>query len=646
MGKNIVEKIIEIHKLSGEYKQGEKISISVDSILTNDALGVLTFLQAEKLTDQFIELEGSLCTIDHTNVEIDPKAIEIQRYLQFFCYKNYINFSRAGNGISHMVYLERFARPGYILLGNDEHTSIGGAVSMLAFTSSGADLAVVMAALPYYINVPKVFRVEVKGTLQPFVSSKDVALYLCKKNSFLDLSDTILEFGGVGIENLDIYDRATIASFASELGCLSIIFPSDNIVKEYLKKQGREFDFVEILPDKDANYDDYFELDLSAIVPLAARPHSPLNIVEITNIEETYIDQVVIGGCTSSSYKDFWKVAKILEGKTVARNLSLIICPSSKQILSMLARDGILTKLIESGARIIEPSCGVCLGLINCPPSKGKSLRTFNKNTKGLCGTKDGEVYIVSPETASVSALYGRIIDPRSCEVNINESFDFFNFIVDDRMIIPSVPENKDNIISIKSTGVKAVPLFEELKNEIDTHVILKLPDNIDILDMVNDNKEAFLFCGDIYKTAEILFKKFDSNFYSKAKNYQNSIIVAGENYGQTTFYEHIALALRYLGIFAIIAKSFKHSEKKILINAGILPLVFENKLDYNRINPETKIMFRNIKEALLNNKKISVNYENQKLNLKVNLDNDELEIIFSGGKIKYFKEKFIDKKK
>lgn len=645
MGKSLVEKIFEIHIVTGEYKTGAKVGLSIDSILTNDATGSLTFLQAELLTLDSVELENSLCTIDHSNIEIDYRFIDNQRYLQDFCYKAGINFSRAGNGVSHQVYLERFAKPGYTLLSNEVHASISGAVGMLAFSAAGVDLAAVMSGLPFFVKVPKVVRIDIKGELPPFVSAKDIALYLCRKNPFLDLHEAIFEFTGEGLINLDVHDRATIASIAAELGVMSMIFPIDDVVKDFLLREDREFDFVELKADIDAVYDDYLEIDLSTIVPLSARPHSPLNIVEVSNIEDIVVDQIVIGGCSNSSYKDIYKVAKILEGKTVSRNISLIISIASKQVLTMLSRDGVLTTLIEAGARIVELDCSTCLGFTHCPVAKGKTLRTFNMNYKGSSGTKDAEVYIVSPETAAASSIYGRIVDPRTLDGFSLDSgkVDFYNYVIDDRMIIPPMTEVKDKNV-IRGSSIKSLPLFSEMPENLMGEILLKLPANVELDDMLPHSIENRLLTFDIYKTAELLFKKFDPTFFEKAKKYENSVIVADENYGQRELYEHIAIAMRYLGVFAVIAKSFTLNERNILINCGILPLIFENKKDYDLMQVNTTIILKKIKEKLLKERKIKIDYENSQIVLKTDLDEQELAIIFEGGKINYLKNKFLNK--
>ncbi len=643
MGKTLTQKILEIHIVEGEYKLNGKIGLSIDSILTNDATGIITYLQAEQLEMPISETENSLCAIDHNNIEANHRIIDDHLFLQTFSSKYGINFSRAGNGVSHQIYLESFAKPGFIVLGTDTHTPYSGAMGMMAFSSGGINAAAALASLPFYIKVPKVIKINLKGKLNPLVSAKDVSLHILRKNTFLDLEYTVFEFAGDGLKKLDIHDRAVIASSAVELGALTSVFPSDKVTQSFLARQKREGDYVELKADDDAAYDDVFDVELSEIVSLAARPHSPLNVVEVSNIEDIYVDQVIIGSCTNSSYKDLQIVSRILEGKLISRNLSLIICPGSKEVLSMVTREGILMKLIESGARILEPGCGPCSGLGYCPKSKGKSLRTFNRNYKGFSGTKDADIYLVSPETAAASALSGRISDPKKMELKESEAEKSADYLIDDRMIIPPAV-NSDSVKIVRGPNIKYMPVFQKLSDNLMGEIILKLPANVETDEILPHNIENASYYSDIYKVSENIFQKFDPDFYNKAKKYENCVIVADENYGQRELYEHYAIALRHLGIFTVIAKSFTVNERNTLINFGILPLLFENKKDYDLMKVNTTVILKKVKEALIKDKKIKIDYEKQSVVLKSDLDNDELDIVFSGGKMNYLKEKFLNK--
>ncbi|MBN2547508.1 MAG: aconitate hydratase [Spirochaetes bacterium] len=643
MGKTLTQKILEIHIVEGEYRQGSKIGLSVDSILTNDATGILTYLQAEQLEMPISEIENSLCCIDHNNIEANHRIIDDHLFLQTFSNKYGINFSRAGNGVSHQIYLESFAKPGYLVLGTDIHTPYSGAMGMMAFSTGGINAAAALAGLPFYIKVPNVIKIDLKGKLSSLVSAKDAALHILRKNTFLDLESTVFEFAGEGLKKLDIHDRAVIASSAVELGALTSVFPSDKVTQGFLTRQRRGSDFVELKADDDAVYDDVFEVDLSEIVSLAARPHSPLNVVEVNNIEDIYVDQIIIGSCTNSSYKDLWIVSKILEGKLISRSLSLIICPATKEVLSMITREGILMKLIESGARILEPGCGPCNGLGYCPKSKGKSLRTFNRNFKGFSGTKDAEIYLVSPETAAASALSGRIIDPKTVGLKETEPEMAADYLIDDRMIIPPAV-NSEAVKIVRGPNIKYLPVFQKHSDNLMGEIILKLPANVEMDDMLPHSIENSSYYSDVYKVSENIFHKFDPDFYNKAKKFENCIIVADENYGQRELYEHYAIALRHLGIFCIISKSFTLNERNTLINFGILPLLFDNKKDYDLIKINTTIILKKVKEVLKREKRIKIDYEKNMIILKTDMDNDELDVVFSGGKMNYLKEKFLKK--
>lgn len=644
MGKTLTQKILEMHIVEGEYKTDHEIGISVDSILTNDSTGTIAYLQFESLGLTDYETEMSLCAIDHNNLESNYRNIDDQLYLQSFSNKHGVYFSRAGNGVSHQIYLERLSKPGFTLLGSDPHTAINGAVGMMSLGSNGIDLACAIGGLPYYLKTPRVMKINLTGKLSQWVSAKDLALFLSKKNPYISEGEIILEFSGEGLINLKIHERAILSAMAVELGAITAIFPSDNITKDFLIKQNREFDFVELSADDDAVYEEIIEINMDAIVPYAARPYSPLNIIEISSIEDFTVDQIIIGSCTNSSYEDIWLVSKILEGKTISRNVNLIICPGSKQVLSMISKDGTLTKLIDSGARILEPSCGPCAGIGYCIKSKGRSLRTFIRNYKGVCPTKDAEIYLVSPQTAAFAALEGKIIDPRKNDLK-DVKIPEYEYVIDDRMIIPPAVNSKDIKIN-RGPSIKFLPVFQKHQDNLMGEIILKLPSEISSDDILPHDIESVTFYSDIYKVSEKLFNKFDADFHDKAKKFQNTVIVADELYGQRDFFEHIAIALRYLGVFAIIAKSFTLNEKRTLINSGILPLLFENKRDYEIIKPDTTVILKKAFSSLLKEKRIKMNYEKNDIVLKTDLTDRELNTVFVGGKFNYIKERFLNKDK
>ncbi|MBP5706890.1 MAG: aconitate hydratase, partial [Spirochaetales bacterium] len=501
-------------------------------------------------------------------------------YLQSVANKHGIYFSRPGNGICHQVHLERFAKPGRTLLGSDSHTPTAGGMCMIAIGAGGLDVACAMAGEPFHLKYPKVINVKLKGKLRPFVSAKDIILYILQLKSVKGGVGAIMEYSGEGVLTLSVPERATITNMGAELGATTSIFPSDGQTLDFLKRQGREQDYVALAADRDAVYDEVIEVDLGEIVPYAAMPHSPDNVKAVSELSNVKVNQVAIGSCTNSSYRDLWIVGKILEGKVISKNVSLVISPGSKQVLSMISRDGTLTRLIDAGARILECTCGPCIGMGQAPNSAGVTLRTFNRNFEGRSGTKDGQVYLVSPETAAVSALKGFLADPTEHLDRIDNFVFPDEFRIDDRMIIPPSP-TPENVQVIRGPGIKPLPEMLPPPADLSAKVVIKVGDNITTDHIMPAGAKVLPFRSDIPKISEFVFSSIDPDFHNKAKAARNGVIIGGENYGQGSSREHAALAPKYLGVKAVIAKSFARIHKANLINFGILPLTFADPADY-----------------------------------------------------------------
>ena len=642
MGKSLTQKILENHLVEGEYKPGEEIGIKIDTTLTQDATGTLAYLQFEAIGIPKVMTELSVSYVDHNTLQSNSRNMDDHQYLQSVASKHGIYFSRPGNGICHQVHLERFAKPGVTQLGSDSHTPTAGGIGAIAIGAGGLDVAVAMAGEPFYLTVPKVINVRLSGKLQPWVSAKDIILHVLKTKTVKGGVGAVFEYSGEGVKSLSVPERATITNMGAELGATTSIFPSDEITFDFLKKQCRVTDFVELSADSDAEYDEILKINLDDVVPYAACPHSPDNVKAISELEGEMIDQVAIGSCTNSSYRDLWYVGKILENKTIAQNVSLGIAPGSKQVFSMISRDGTLTKLIDAGARILESACGPCIGMGFAPNSGGRSLRTFNRNFKGRSGTPDAEVYLVSPEVAAVSVLYGKITDPRK----IGDMPEFVfpeKFLLDDRMIIK--PSSDPKTVEIKrGPGIKPIPELKPLSDTIEAEVILKVEDNITTDHILPAGASVLPYRSDIPKISEFTFGQIDAEFHIKAKKAGSGIIIGGENYGQGSSREHAALAPRYLGIQAVIVKSFARIHKANLINFGIVPLVFENKADYDPIKEGDGIVITDIKKALKEDSPIKALINNKEVILKAEISERDKEILIAGGKLPFVKAKFNSK--
>lgn len=640
MGKSLAQKIIENHIVDGKFEKGKEIGIRIDNTLTQDATGTLAYLQFEAIELPRVKTDLSVSYVDHNTLQTNNRNMDDHRYLQSVAHKHGIYYSRPGNGICHQVNIERFGKPGNTLLGSDSHTPTGGGIGMIAIGAGGLDVACAMAGEPFYMTTPKIIGVKLTGKLQDWVSAKDVILKVLEIKSVKGGVGAIFEYFGPGVASLSVPDRATITNMGAELGATTSIFPSDEKTLDFLKQQQREGSYSELSADDDAEYDEVIEIDLDKLEPLSAGPHSPDNIIKITDIEDTAVDQVAIGSCTNSSHKDLWIAGKILEGKTIAKNVSLVVSPGSKQVLSMISRDGTLTRLIDAGARILESACGPCIGMGQSPNTDAISLRTFNRNFEGRSGTPSAQVYLVGAETAAMAALNGRIVDPRDLgKMPVYEAPD--EIYIDDRMIIPPASESAAKDVKIiRGPGIKPLPEQFPLPDSIKAIVIIKVVDNITTDHILPAGAKVLPFRSDIPKISEFTFGQIDSEFHIKAKEAKVGVIVGGDNYGQGSSREHAALAPKYLGIRAVVVKSFARIHKANLINFGILPLVFETPADYDDISPDETVEFSDLHKKLESGEPIVMKINGKDIKLKAELSTRDKEIIMAGGKLAYVKNK------
>jgi len=632
MGLTVAQKIIKQHLVKGEMIPGKEIAIRIDQTLTQDSTGTMAYLQFEAMGIDRVKTKRSVAYIDHNTLQTGPENADDHLYIQTVAKKHGIYFSKPGNGICHQVHLERFAVPGQTLLGSDSHTPTAGGIGMLAIGAGGLDVAVAMGGGEYYLIMPKIVKVNLKGKLQPWVSAKDVILELLRRLTVKGGVGKIFEYTGEGVKTLSIPERATITNMGAELGATTSIFPSDEVTYEFLKAQGRESDFVEILPDPDAQYDEEVEIDLSSLVPLAACPHSPDNVVPVSELRGIKVDQVAIGSCTNSSYKDLMKVAKILEGKTIAEHVSLVISPGSKQVLNMLAQNGALSSLVAAGARILECACGPCIGMGQAPRTNGISLRTFNRNFEGRSGTPSAKVYLVSPETAAASAITGYITDPRTLgdepKVEMPKSF-----LINDNLIVPPA-ENPDEVEVIRGPNIKPFPQGKPLSDVVVGKVLVKLGDNITTDHIMPSNAKLLPYRSNIPYLSDYCLTPCDPDFPKKARENGGGFIVGGVNYGQGSSREHAALVPLYLGIKGVLAKSFARIHMANLINNGIIPMVFENPNDYDTIEEMDELKIENAREQIEKGDVLII--ENVTKGLKyrmiLNLTDRQRQMILHGG--------------
>lgn len=637
MGRNLAEKILSNHIVEGELRKGSSIGIKIDQTLTQDSTGTMAYLQLEAMGIDKVKTKRSVAFVDHNMLQQGFENADDHEFIKTVASKHGVYFSKPGNGVCHQVFLERFAVPGETLIGSDSHTPTAGAVGMLAMGAGGLDVALAMAGGAYYINVPKVCKVNIIGSFKPMVTGKDVVLEVLRRLTVKGGVSKIFEYGGEGIKNLSVPQRATITNMGAELGATTSIFPSDERTLEFFKAQGREEDWFEFKADEDAVYDEEITIDLNTLEPLAAMPHSPDNVKKVSEIGKIKVDQVAIGSCTNSSYEDLMKVAKILKGKKVHPDVSLVIAPGSRQVMEMIARNGALADIISSGARILENGCGPCIGMGQAPGTNGVSLRTFNRNFYGRSGTLSAKVYLVSPETAAVSAIKGVLTDPRELEtdlcINMPE-----RFIVDDSMILK--PAEDETKVEVKrGPNIKPFPINKELGDKIEGKILIKVEDNITTDHIMPSNSKLLPFRSNIPYLSQFCFNTIDTDFPNRAKNLGGGFIIAGENYGQGSSREHAALAPLYLGVRGVIAKSFARIHKANLINNGIVPLEFKNEADYNEVDPLDELVIDNIKEALTKGSvKVKNISKNSEFEVLIDLTEKEIQVIKAGGRLNYVK--------
>ena len=585
MGLTIAQKIIKAHCLSGDMTPGSEVALKIDQTLTQDATGTMAYLEFETMGIPRVRTERSVAYIDHNTLQSGFENADDHRYIQSVAKKHGIWFSRPGNGICHQVHLERFGKPGKTLIGSDSHTPTGGGIGMLAMGAGGLDVAVAMGGGAYYITMPKMMKVELTGRLRPFVTAKDVSLEILRQLSVKGGVGYIIEWGGEGIRSLTVPERATITNMGTELGATTSIFPSDEVTRAFLKAEGREEDYTPLSSDPDAVYDKVLHIDLSALEPLIACPHSPDKVVTVSSLKGTRVDQVCIGSCTNSSLQDMLKVAALLKGRTIAPSVSLSISPGSKQVLSMLADCGALTDILASGARVLECACGPCIGMGFSPNSGGVSLRTFNRNFEGRSGTADGQVYLVSPETAVAAAVSGEITDPRLLGEMPAIVFPE-RFRIDDSAVLAPAPEAEaDSVEVLRGPNIKEFPKCYPQEDSLTAPLVLKVGDNITTDHIMPAGAKILPYRSNIPHLSQFCFGVCDKTFPERAKAAGQSIVVGGSNYGQGSSREHAALVPLYLGVRAVIAKSFARIHAANLINAGIMPLTFADPADYDALN-------------------------------------------------------------
>lgn len=637
MGRNLVYKILKKHLVEGELVAGNSIGIKIDQTLTQDSTGTMAYLQLEAMEIDRVKTKRSVAFVDHNMLQQGFENADDHKYIQTVADKYGVLFSKPGNGICHQVFLERFSTPGDTLLGSDSHTPTAGGVGMLAMGAGGLDVAIAMAGGTYYINAPKVCKVNLIGKLNPMVSSKDIILEVLRRETVKGGVGKVYEYGGEGLKYLSVPQRATVTNMGAELGATTSIFPSDAKTRDFFEAQNRLDEWVELKADDDATYDQEITLDLSELKPLAAKPHSPDNVDEISNIGEIKVDQVAIGSCTNSSYEDLMKVAQILKGKKVHKDVSLVIAPGSRQVMEMIARNGALGDIISAGGRILENSCGPCIGMGQSPGTDAVSLRTFNRNFYGRSGTLSADVYLVSPETAAVSALEGVLTDASKYETTFID-LDVDKFLIDDSMIIkPS--EIGNNVDVVRGPNIKPFPVSKELEESISGNVVLKVEDNITTDHIMPSNAKLLPFRSNIPYLSNFCFNTVDEAFPDRAKENGGGFIIGGENYGQGSSREHAALAPLYLGVRGVLVKSFARIHKANLINSGIVPMEFLNETDYDKINLLDKLEFPNILDKL-DSGLIEINNltTNEKILVKVELSDKEVEVLKAGGKLNYTK--------
>lgn len=640
MGETLAQKIIRAHLLHGDMTPGSEIALRIDQTLTQDATGTMAYLEFETMGIPRVKTELSVAYVDHNTLQSGFENADDHRYLQTVAKKHGVWFSRPGNGICHQVQLERFGKPGKTLIGSDSHTPTGGGIGMLAFGAGGMDVAVAMGGGAYYITMPKMFKVNLTGTLRPYVTAKDISLELLRILSVKGGVGAIIEWGGPGIAALSVPERATITNMGTELGATTSIFPSDDVTRAFLAAEGREADFIPLASDPDARFDRIIDIDLNTLQPMIACPHSPDNVVPVETLAGTKVDQVCIGSCTNSSLFDMLKVAALLKGRTIAPGVSLSISPGSKQVLTMLADCGALTDILASGARLLECACGPCIGIGFSPNSGGVSLRTFNRNFLGRSGTKDAQVYLVSPETAVAAALTGTITDPQTLgpmpAVTLPEQFR-----IDDSAVLPPAPADEADAVEVlRGPNIQPFPQSRPFADTLTAELVLKVGDNITTDHIMPAGAKILPYRSNIPKLAEFCFTVCDPTFPARAKAAGDGIIVGGSNYGQGSSREHAALVPMYLGIRCVVAKSFARIHAANLINAGILPLTFENPDDYDALQPGARLRIDDIRAGMAaGSLTLTDTAAGKAYSVVCSLTERQQAILLAGGLLNYTKE-------
>ena len=639
MGYNLAEKIIKEHLVSGSMKPGEEAALRIDQTLTQDATGTMAYLEFEAMGLDRVKTELSVAYIDHNTLQSGFENADDHRYIQTVAKKHGVWFSRPGNGICHQVHLERFGVPGKTLIGSDSHTPTAGGLGMLAFGAGGLDVAVAMGGGAYYITMPRVIKVELKGALRPFVTAKDISLEILRILSVKGGVGKIIEWGGEGAKTLTVPERATITNMGAELGATSSIFPSDEMTLAFLKAQGREKDFRELQPDADAEYERVIEIDLSSLEPLIACPHMPDQVVTVKSLKGTKVDQVCIGSCTNSSLYDMLKAAAMLKGRQISPDVSMSVSPGSRQVLTMLSDCGALSDILSSGARLLECACGPCIGMGFSPNSGGVSLRTFNRNFRGRSGTADAKVYLVSPETAVASALTGEITDPRELGMEKLDVKLPAAFKLDDSALLPPAPADKAGEVEVlRGPNIKSIPEGKALTDTIEAGLTLKVGDNITTDHIMPAGAKILPYRSNIPKLSEFCFAVCDERFSKRALEAGQSFIVGGANYGQGSSREHAALVPLYLGVRAVVAKSFARIHQANLINAGILPLSFKDPEDYDRLEQGEKLVLSGILEGLETGE-MTLHAETGEIKLLCSFTERQRKILMAGGLLNYTRE-------
>ena len=640
MGKTIAEKIIAEHLLAGEMRSGEEIALRIDQTLTQDATGTMAFLAFEAMGIPQVRTELSVAYVDHNTLQCGFENADDHKYLQTAAAKYGVRFSRPGNGICHQVHLERFGKPGKTLIGSDSHTPTAGGLGMLAFGAGGMDVAVAMGGGAYHITMPKQYKIHLIGKLRPHVTAKDVSLELLRQLSVKGGVGVLMEWGGPGVETLTVPERATITNMGAELGATTSVFPSDEQTRKFLASQGRVSDYCPVFADEDAVYDKIIELDLNQIVPMIACPHSPDNVIPVSKMRSTKVDQVCIGSCTNSSLQDLLTVAAILRGKKVAENVSLSISPGSRQVLTLLTECGALNDILKSGARILECACGPCIGMGFSPNSGGVSLRTFNRNFVGRSGTKDAQVYLVSPETAAYSAITGYITDPSDMNSTELRSVDPCYALDDSAVLMPLPEKMAEKAEVVRGPNIRQFPKGKPMEDHFSAQVVLKVGDNITTDHIMPAGAKILPYRSNIPHLSKFCFAVCDPDFSSRAKEAGSGIIVGGSNYGQGSSREHAALVPMYLGVRCVIAKSFARIHVANLINAGILPLTFADEKDYDVLSQGNTLCLSDIKEGM-NAGKLTVTdlTAGKDYTVVCNLTERQQKILLSGGLLNYTKD-------